>query len=55
MVQIKDGHTININEELEKTRQYQFKYIKATLMLINEISKGDAGLIIEYISEICPF
>jgi len=55
MVQIKDGETINIDEELEINRHHQFKYIKATLMLINEISKGDAGLIIEYISEICPF
>ena len=32
-----------------------FKYISKTLLLISEICQGDAGLIIQYIQNLCSF
>jgi len=44
-----------IDQDLEQKESSLFKYLTSSMSLLSEISKGDAGLIIEYLKIICPF
>ena len=50
-----NNELLDIDLTLEYENPNLYKYIQSTLQLACDISRGESGLSIEYIKELCPF